>query len=135
MRQLQLHRCIHLNWVLGVLLVVGSFLFLSCEGNNDAERLAALDSEISAMIADASCNDLADCRVIAYGAKPCGGPWTYLIYCVSAVDSTRLVSLVSMHYELERAINLEEGLLSDCSVPTPPHLGIVEGTCADTLGR
>lgn len=120
---------------MSLFLVVGSLLFLACEEESDAERLAALDSEIRTLVADASCNDLADCRVIGYGAKPCGGPWTYLIYCVRAVDTARLASLVSIHYELERAINLKEGVFSDCSVPTPPHLGIIDGKCAGTLGR
>jgi len=135
-RQLHLHRCVHSIWFLGML-QLASLLVSGCDllgPHSDAERLAALDSEIRAMVADASCNDLADCRFIGYGAKPCGGPSTYLIYCVSAVDSARLVSLVSMYNSLERAINRKEGWNSDCSVPTPPQLEIVEGKCADTLG-
>ena len=126
-------------------IVVCSFALHSCEDGKeysidprelrtDAELLAELNSEIRAMVSDATCDDIADCRFVGFGAKPCGGPWGYLIYCVSAVDSAKLISLVSAYFELESEINRKEGRFSDCTVPNPPQLGLVEGKCAETSG-
>lgn len=84
------------------------------------------------MVSDAQCANSADCRFIPYGAKPCGGPWEYLIYCVSAIDSSKLDSLVALHRALEEKLNQKEGRISDCSVPAPPSLGFVDGKCVDT---
>lgn len=106
---------------------------ISCDDDTrDADRLAALNSEIRALVGDATCGDIADCRFIAYGAKPCGGPWEYLIYCVSAVDSAKLDSLVALHFALEQKLNEKEGRISDCMAVGPPAVGLVGGKCSDT---
>ncbi|MFW6040036.1 MAG: hypothetical protein ACOC9N_03055, partial [Gemmatimonadota bacterium] len=71
----------------------------------------------------------ASCRAIPFGAKPCGGPWTYLIFSVERTDSAELASLVERYNAAERRLNELEGRMSDCSVPTRPTLDVRDGRC------
>ena len=63
----------------------------------DRAKLVEMRGEISALIGDAECETTEDCRQVGIGAKPCGGPWDYLIYSVT--DSAALA---------DRQINVEE---------------------------
>ena len=60
-----------------------------------APRLAEQSSLVSltlrnTLIGDAACKSDADCRAIAFGDKPCGGPWSYKIYSVTSVDTVEV---------------------------------------------
>ena len=91
--------------------------------------LAAKEAEIRAMIGDASCADASACASMAFGAKPCGGPWEYLIYCVDSVDEEVLQAHVDAYFDLNQQYNFENGIASDCSVVEEPALDWVDGTC------
>lgn len=77
------------------------------------------------------CDDPAECRFIAFGDKPCGGPWSYLIYSSSNVDSVALGELVAEYNQYNEEINRRYNLMSDCSVPNEPNLGCLGGRCTD----
>ena len=73
-------------------------------------------------LADSSiCTNDTQCRSIAFGSKPCGGPRTYLVYS-SSIDTARLATLVEDYNKLEMRINQERGLISDCGFVTPPQV-------------
>lgn len=104
----------------------------SAPGNTDPRRaatLADLRAEVMRMIGDAGCTDVSQCRTIAFGAKPCGGPWQYLVYSTQATDSTALAAAVNRYNTQEAALNKSEGRMSDCSVVSPPTLKEVNGRC------
>lgn len=83
------------------------------------QNLAFLKADIQA-IADASiCNEEFECRYIAFGSKPCGGPWEFLIYTTS-IDTLTLASLVEEYNQLETEYNNNCDAISDCSTPQPP---------------
>jgi hypothetical protein len=65
------------------------------------------------------CNDEFECRYIAFGSKPCGGPWSYLVYTTS-IDTLELQSLVTDYNQRENSYNNNCGEVSDCLAPTPP---------------
>ena len=58
----------------------------------EQEQLAALRAEIESMIG--LDGPVATCRALGLGAKPCGGPWRYVIYSTARTDSAALVEKV-----------------------------------------
>lgn len=92
------------------------------------ERMAVISGEVDAVIANKSCNGVDDCASIAWGSKPCGGPWGYLVYAPDNVDVTGLETLVEEYNRLESELNQLTGAGSDCAVVEAPEL-----ECADNL--
>lgn len=85
----------------------------------EQEALIASEKIIEDLAATAICNESAECKFIALGSKPCGGPWSYLIYSTS-IDVNKLESLVEDYNKNEAAFNLKWGVISDCSFLLPP---------------
>ena len=95
----------------------------------DRAQLAEMRREIDALIGDATGASIAECRYAALGAKPCGGPWQYVIYSASSTDSTALAERLTAYNALEAEMNERYGLASDCSVPNVPVVAYREGRC------
>jgi len=115
---------------------------LGCNGSNrlsggawsetrDRAQLEAWREDILAMVKDPACSDSTECRCIGLGAKPCGGPWEYLIYSVSSVDTSALVEEVAEYNNLNAVLNQRYGWVSDCSITRVPNLGCRDGKCVD----
>lgn len=113
---------------------------LSCQGETNgltySEVLAInllnkCEQEILEMIDNAPCNGTESCRYIAFGDKPCGGPWKYLIYSIENVDTVQLRLKVSEYNRLNREANEKFGWDSDCSFEIPPSIGCNEGRCVE----
>lgn len=112
-----------------------SAIFIACTMPDDdnavtceemIEELQQLKTTIVEYAATSVCNEEFECNYIAFGSKPCGGPWEYLIYTTS-IDTEQLVILVNDYNELESNYNLLCGGTSDCSIPNEP----VGFTCED----
>ena len=95
------------------------------------DRLDRMEKEIIEMIGDASCDGVESCRFIAFGDKPCGGPWKYLIYSIANVDTTVLQQKVSAYNMLNAEANERFRWGSDCGFEVPPNLGCKEGKCSE----
>ena len=95
----------------------------------DRARLAKMETEIDDLIGEPTCKDGKECRVMAFGAKPCGGPWSFKVFSVSSVDSTALADLVDDYNIYNRTLNDRYGWSSDCTVVMPPNVDCVEGRC------
>ena len=93
-------------------------------------RLGSLRETIIERTDDKQASRLEACRVIAFGSKPCGGPWRYLAYSAEATDSVGLTALVDEFNQLEARLNEEEGRASDCSMVQRPQIVWREGRCA-----
>lgn len=109
-------------------------LVVACGGNaadeaSDRAKLEAMKQEIVALVGEPVCNDSADCHSIAFGAKPCGGPWEYLIYSSISVDNTVLVPRVAAYNDFNADLNARYLWISDCMVALPPALGCQAGMC------
>lgn len=89
----------------------------------------SLRSELLAEVGEAEASDESLCRVMPVGAKPCGGPAFFLVYSVQTADSARLAVLAEAYTGANRALNEEEGRISDCRVETPPTVVWHEGRC------
>ena len=120
----------HLIKLFAIVLLFQSF---QCEDDNPStitpEDLNIKKSEIEAYIATFPCEESIGCSFIAFGSKPCGGPWGYLVFS-NAVDLEFLTAEVLEYNEMENQYNLETGAVSDCMAALPPsEVGCVNGVC------
>jgi hypothetical protein len=97
---------------------------------SDRERLRELKRAIDEEIGEPRADSVAQCKYIPFGAKPCGGPWMYLVYSTARTDESKLQRLVREFNALQKKINEEEQVGSDCSVPSEPELVLENGVCA-----
>ena len=95
----------------------------------DRAQLAEMRREIDALIGDAAGASIEDCRYMALGDKPCGGPWEYIVYSVSSTDSTALAERVTAYNAFEEEMNRRYWSISDCMYVTPPVLVYRDGRC------
>ncbi|MCK9997450.1 MAG: hypothetical protein KAH56_14340 [Candidatus Krumholzibacteria bacterium] len=95
----------------------------------DRSSLVEMEAQIDTLISAGTCADTEDCRSIAFGDKPCGGPWSYKIYSVSGVDTLQLVGLVDAYNKFNKVLNERHGWMSDCMVVMSPDIDCVEGRC------
>lgn len=85
--------------------------------------------EIVALSISAPCTPESTCLWIGLGSKPCGGPWSYLVY-PSSIDTVLLLKKVSTYNAAESAYNAKWSVMSDCSVANPPDsVSCVDGKC------
>ena len=100
------------------------------EAQPEQESLDSLRSRIFELIGEPVASGMSQCRLIAFGAKPCGGPRAYLVYSTWATDSTRLARAVAMYTSEDARLNQELGRASDCQMVTPPQITFAAGRCA-----
>lgn len=113
-------------------------LMLSTQCDEDSEsiskeeqeqELMALKTEIENLANTPICDGDFECKFIAFGSKPCGGPQSYLIYSTS-IDTEQLESLVETYNQNEARYNAENGIFSDCSIVMPPtRVNCENNTC------
>jgi len=116
--------------LIGALFII--VLIFSC--NNEEitpitkNDLVKLESQIRDMIGN-DCSNSGQCEVIAFGSKPCGGPWEYLVYSSSDTDVALLIEKVNTFNQLQEEYNVENGIASDCSFVGSPEVTCVDGKC------
>ena len=121
-----------------VILLTAIPLVFGCEEQfdeaSDRARLEKMEQDIVAVVGDPRCQSDDSCRFIGLGAKPCGGPWRYLIYSVATVDSVELADRVREYNDFNRMLNRRHAWRSDCSLAPVPNVGCRNGTCVN-VGR
>ena len=108
------------------LLIYFALLIIGCNAGNDdstykdeLEKLNILKAEIEALADTSICNTSFECKYIAFGSKPCGGPWSYLIYSTS-IDTDQLETLTENYNQKNVDFNEKWDVVSDCSLALPP---------------
>lgn len=86
---------------------------------SEEQELVSLKTDIENLANSSVCGDTFECKFIAFGSKPCGGSWEYLIYSTS-IDTETLESMVEGYNRKEALYNAEWGIASDCSIANPP---------------
>lgn len=109
-----------------LLVICLSLVAFQCDDDNasltqeeEQTALNKLKSEIESLVSTSVCNESTECKYIAFGSKPCGGPWSYLIYSTS-INKETLQNLVTNYNEKETAFNTKWGIYSDCAFVLPP---------------
>ncbi|WP_298237108.1 hypothetical protein [uncultured Algibacter sp.] len=83
------------------------------------QELTMLKTEIENLASSSVCNETSECKFSAFGSKPCGGPWSYIIYSTS-IDTDKLEALIENYNNKEDAFNTKWGIVSDCSLAQLP---------------
>ena len=92
-------------------------------------QLETKKQEIQNYIKSFGCSESAGCSFIAFGSKPCGGPWSYLVFS-NSVNLTKLEEMVKDYNEMNKLYNIQTNAISDCSIPSPPNeIKCVNGVC------
>ncbi len=95
----------------------------------ELQALNLLSEDIEQLISEGICSENSDCDFIDFGSKPCGGPWSFLVYSTS-IDVALLQQKVAIYNNQENAYNLRWGIISDCSFALPPEeVRCVDGEC------
>ena len=107
-------------------------LFTSCDQDSKESEKQALDEEkenILSFLQTGKCTDDGGCLFIGLGTKACGGPQEYVVYSAS-LDSAQVLGMIAGYNAMEDAYNKKWGIVSDCSVPTPPgSVRCLNGIC------
>ena len=92
--------------------------------------MARVQSNIERLTASPYATEVASCRAVGYGSKPCGGPTRFVAASTETTDLAALERQTERYTTLEASYNAREGIVSDCmAVPTPP-VSLRGGMCA-----
>ena len=116
-------------------ILIFSLIIGQCSGSdNESESEVILDElsqkekEINDFIDAAKCSP-DGCGYMAFGSKPCGGPWKYIVF-PNSIDKEKLTKMVDAYNELQHQYNLETNAVSDCMAVMPPtEVVCVNGVC------
>lgn len=92
--------------------------------------VASLKQEARALAKATGCAQVAQCKVLSLGSKPCGGPTEFLVYCASSTDEKALEAKAMQASEAEKAKNAKDQLMGICTALVPPKVKLENGACA-----
>jgi len=85
-----------------------------------ASAAADAQSRVTSLIGDASCDSQSQCRTVGIGARPCGGPESWLAWSTKSTDARALQDAVQAQAHAAKDANQRSGLASDCRVRPEP---------------
>ena len=92
-------------------------------------RIRDLEQQARALAKTDGCDQASQCATAPVGAKACGGPRTYLVYCRATTDEAALLGKLDELKRAEEAYNRMTGAVSDCMLATPPAVRLEGGSC------
>src|SRR5262245_46506865 len=95
----------------------------------DQGRIARLEADARALARTNGCSSSDQCRTAPVGARPCGGPRDYIVYCARTTDSAALFRKLDELRQAEMEFNRKTGAASTCEFRTPPVVGLEAGQC------
>lgn len=95
----------------------------------DQGRVSRLEAEARALARTDGCASSDQCRSAPVGARPCGGPRDYIVYCARTTDSAALYRKLDELRQAEMEFNRKTGAASTCEFRTPPGVGLEAGQC------
>jgi hypothetical protein len=95
----------------------------------DEAQLEALRAQIIEMIGDASCVNLAHCRLLALGTRPCGGADEYLAYSSHTANRAALESKALEYAVIQEGVQRAKSIAGICVVLPQPRLACVDRRC------
>lgn len=86
-------------------------------------------AHIRALVGTPDCSSDAQCHTLALGARPCGGPESYLAWSSGKTQQAELQALGERYKEERRAANAADGRASTCQYMMDPGTVCRAGTC------
>jgi hypothetical protein len=99
---------------------------------DDTVRLARLEREARALLSTTGCQSGASCRTAPVGARGCGGPRSYVVYCPASTDTVALLRKLEELKRAEMEYNERAGVVSTCEMRMPPAVAVQGGSCVAT---
>lgn len=99
---------------------------------NEQQDMAALErlkSEARQLARADGCSTSDQCRAAPMGAKPCGGPWEYLVYCSVTTDSATLHRHLELLRQFEDSLNKRYQRGSTCDMILEPTVVLEGNSC------
>ncbi|MBC7791116.1 MAG: hypothetical protein H7Z74_14310 [Anaerolineae bacterium] len=98
-------------------------------GTIDKAMVARLEEDARALAKTEGCAGTGECKAAPMGAKACGGPRAWIVYCPLTTDEVALTRKLDELREAEERYNRESGLVSDCALLTEPRVELNNGVC------
>jgi len=95
----------------------------------DAAQLKKLRGEILEMVGGAPCANVVHCRLLALGARLCGGADEYLAYSSRTTDTTMLENKALEYTLIQEDVQAAERVAGVCTVLPEPRLACIGGHC------
>ncbi|HMF86836.1 MAG TPA: hypothetical protein VK575_02075 [Gemmatimonadaceae bacterium] len=95
----------------------------------DWGQIVALENQAKVIAKADGCSSASQCRTAPVGARACGGPRYYIVYCAQSTDSAALFRKLDAVATAEREYNQRYNLVSTCEFRMPPNVGVVAGSC------
>ena len=95
-------------------------------------QLVRLEAEAKALVKTDGCGASNQCRTAPVGARACGGPRLYFVYCAATTDSVALFRKLDELKAAEIKFNESVGAISTCEFRTPPNVAAQGGSCRAT---
>ena len=92
-------------------------------------EIQQLESEARALVVAEGCTDVSQCQTAPLGARACGGPRDYVVYCAATTDEQKLQRALDRLAKREDQYNRQCGIVSICSFVAPPEVELVDGMC------
>ena len=92
-------------------------------------RVRELEQQARALAKTEGCDQANQCATAPVGAKACGGPRTYVVYCKATTDEAALLRALDELKRAEEAYNQAAGIASDCMFVTPPAVRVDGRAC------
>jgi len=125
-----------MKWFFKILALSLALQSFQCSDSNNTSdlitstQLETKKQDIQNYINSFSCSENLGCGYIAFGSKPCGGPWSYLVFS-NSVNLDKLKEMVLNYNEMNRLYNIQTNAISDCMAVAPPtEVKCVNGVCA-----
>ncbi len=87
------------------------------------------ESEVRSLVVAEGCTDVSQCKSAPLGARACGGPRDYVVYCSATTDEDRLLRELSQLQRSEEQYNQQCGVMSICIFTAEPQVELVNGVC------
>ncbi|CAF2475299.1 unnamed protein product [Rotaria sp. Silwood2] len=99
------------------------FLGVAVNAKVTREEIAAAHRDLTeAVQVDNQCVTSMDCVAVPTGSRACGGPNGYVIYAIKSSNAEKIRLLAQKTVQLERQYNLENSVISICSMVMPPSV-------------
>lgn len=100
---------------------------------SDRQTIEKLEADARALAKVDGCSASADCRAVPIGARGCGGPRDFIVYCAKATDSLALHARIAAADSAEMAYNTRYKVVSTCELRLPPAVVVSGGSCAASV--
>lgn len=110
-------------------------LVSGCQAAGAASEGARLEAEIRRLIGGAACTASEQCRTLAFGAKACGGPQSYLAWSTQVSDPAALRAAAERYAAWRREDLNKRGVVSDCALVVDPGAACVPEPAASAPGQ